>query len=131
MQKFTKSSTDGKEVTSYRITVRLSEQQKQDFYAFAARTGVEKSDTEIFKRLLEGSKKYLVISPISKKQMEQWREFVAVGNNINQLAKSMNYLARSWESGDRRHLEILQDKLNKISNIIHDLSIISDDSQNH
>lgn len=124
MQTFTKVSEKGETINTYRISVRLNEQEKTAFYAFANRAGLaEKSDTAIFKQLLQGSKKYAVTPPVTEEQLAVWRAFIAVGNNVNQIAKALNYMKKVHASGDKKVLKGLSKEFDKLSGIVKKLAV--------
>ncbi|WP_020531029.1 plasmid mobilization relaxosome protein MobC [Flexithrix dorotheae] len=107
---------------------RLSESEKLQFETVRKKIGKAKvSDTEVFRYLLEGSKQNVIKVPVTPNQLKVWKQFIAVGNNINQIAKALNFIKKSQQSGDHKALKNLPKELEKLENIVLDFSRITHD----
>ena len=125
MQKLVNKRGDEKAV-GYRISIRLTEEEKQQFERVRAMIGRDKvTDTEVFRYLLAASKGMELKSPVSKEQLDLWRQFIAVGNNINQIAKALNTLNKD----KKVDAKALGKQMEKVKKMVEHFSVIAHDSQ--
>ena len=105
---------------------RLTEEEKQQFERVRVMIGKEKAtDTEVFRYLLKASQGMELKSPVSKQQLDVWRQFIAVGNNVNQIAKALNTLNKNSKVDARA----LGKQLEKVKKMVEHFSVIEHDSQ--